>query len=131
MNRSDKKLTDDPGANPDSSGVMPPVRISGLAIVPYAFIGQTRTSYQVSWTTSQPASSRVLYGAAPNLDQDTGETDVSPLVTNHVVRLPGSFLNGGTTVNVQVCSRLSGGKDGMNNAVMDGYVFSQRGSFGP
>jgi len=118
-----KKLTDDPGANPDSGGAMPPVRITAVAVS--AIGGGSAT---VTWTTSQAASSLVQYGVAPNGgDQVTAETDTNPLVTSHSVTLSG--LVAGKVYLFLVKSRLGGGKDGGNRTVMDGYVFSAYGSF--
>ena len=112
-----KKLTDDPGALPDSGGASPSVRITALSV----------SGGVVSWTTSQAASSQVQYGASPNKDQTTAETDTSPLVTSHSVALSG--LTVGRTYLFRVHSRLSGGTDGAGNSVLNGYNFFQDGQF--
>jgi len=101
---------------------MPPVRITSVSVS-----GTGGGSATVSWTTSQGASSRMEYGVSPNRDQTTGETDTNPLVTSHSVSL--ANLTVGRTYLFRVHSRLGGGKDGGNNAVMDGYDFYQDGTF--
>ena len=116
-----KKLTDDPGAIPDASGTTPPVRITSVSASP------SGGSATITWTTSQAASSRVEYGIYPNLQKTTAETDTSPTVTSHSVNLPS--LTVGKIYVFRVHSRLSGGKDGAGNAVMDGYDFYQDGNF--
>ncbi len=110
-----KKLTDDPG----NTG---PVVISAVSSgVP---AGGSAT---ITWTTNKAASSRVGYGVMPNTDNTTAETDVSPLVTSHSVVLSGLVV--GKAYKFRVFSRLGGGKDGGNNAVMDGYQFYADGVF--
>lgn len=118
-----KKVTDDPGAIPDSTGTMPPVRITSVSAG-----SPSGGSATITWTTSQVASSKVSYGLATiGRSQTTTETDKSPLVTSHSVVLSG--LSAGKTYKYRVHSRLSGGKDGQGNSVMDGYDFTSDSTF--
>ena len=116
-----KKLTDDPGAIPKAGTNNPAIQISNVS-------GGTPSggSATVTWTTSQGASSQVSYGiATQGRSQMTLETDKSPLVTSHSVTISGLVV--GKTYLFRVISRLSGGKDGMGNSVMDGYQFTGDG----
>lgn len=110
-----KKVTDDPGN-------LTPIVISSVAVGSIA--GGNAT---ITWTTSAASSSRVSYGVSPNRSQTTSETDTSPLVTNHSVTL--NNLSAGKIYLFRVRSRYGGGTDGMGNSVMDGYQFTQDGSF--
>lgn len=47
------------------------------------------TSATVTWTTSEAASSVVLYGTTDSYGQTTTEADTNPRVTNHTVALTG------------------------------------------
>lgn len=118
-----KKLTDDPGAIPDSTGTTPPVRITSVSSGT-----PSGGSATITWTTSQAASSKVSYGLATiGRSQTTSETDTNPTVTSHSVTLSG--LTAGKTYAYRVHSRLSGGHDGAGNSVMDGYQFTQDSTF--
>jgi len=110
-----KKVTDDPGN-------VAPITITNVSVSGTGGGGAT-----VSWTTDQPASSRVGYGVYPNTDSTTAETDTSPLVTSHSVSLTG--LTVGRVYKFRVFSRYGGGTDGGGNSVMDGYSFYQDGAF--
>lgn len=110
-----KKPTDDPGA------------ISPLAITSVSAGTPSGGSATITWTTSVAGSSWVSYGIAPNRSQRTAETDISPLVTSHSVTLTG--LTAGKVYLYRVHSRYSGGKDGANRAVMNGYQFTADSSF--
>ena len=112
-----KKPTDDPGA-------ITPVSITNVAAV---VAGNQVT---ITWTTSKATSSQVQYGINPPdgwQDTLTGETDTNPLVTAHTVVITG--LATGKNYWFRIRSRYGGGKDGGNNTVMDGYVFTQYGTF--
>lgn len=110
-----KKVTDDPGN-------ITPITISAVAVS-----GIGGGSATITWTTSANATSRVQYGRAPNLDRTTAETNTSPLVTSHSVALSG--VTAGKVYLYRVHSRMQGGRDGMNNTVLDGYDFYTDGSF--
>lgn len=109
-----KKVTDDPGN-------LTPLTISAVSA---SGSGGSKT---ITWTTSASGSSLVRYGRNPNLDQVTSEMDTNPLVTSHSVVLSG--LTVGKVYLFQVQSRLGGGKDGVGRSVMNGYTFTQSGSF--
>ena len=112
-----KKPTDDPGA-------VTPVSITALATV------VAGSQVTITWTTSKATSSQVQYGVSPPdgwQDNVTAETDTNPTVTSHTVIITG--LVTGKNYWFRVRSRYSGGKDGMGNSVMDGYVFSAYGTF--
>lgn len=109
-----KKVTDDPGN-------VTPITITALSVG--SISGGSAT---VTWTTSQPSSSRVSYGVSPNRSQTTAETDTNPLATSHSVTLTG--LVAGKVYVFRVHSRYGGGTDGMNRSVMDGYSFYQDGT---
>ena len=118
-----KKLTDDPGALPQAGTSLPAIVITNVLV---NVTGDDTAT--ITWTTSQAGSSRVGYGVATQgLNQTTGETNTSPLVTSHSVTLTG--LSGGQMYLFRVYSRLAGGRDGMGNSVMDGYQFTGDGVF--
>ena len=88
----------------------------------------------IQWTTDKQATSLVRYGVAPNLDQVTAETDVAFTESSHSVVLSG--LKAGKMYLFQVQSRIgkgadgtTPGRDGMGNAVLNGYAFTADGSF--
>lgn len=114
-NYEKKKVTDDPG-------VLTPIVISAVAVS-----GIGGGSATITWTTSVAGSSYVNYGVSPNRSLKTAETDTSPTVTSHSVTL--TSLTAGKTYLFRVNSRLSGGTDGMNRSVMNGYNFTADGSF--
>lgn len=110
-----KKLTDDPGN-------ITPIVISAMSVG--SISGGSAT---ITWTTNNASSTRVSYGVYPNRTLTTLETDTNPLVISHSVVLTG--LTAGKTYSFRVHSRYSGGKDGANNAVMDGYQFTADSQF--
>lgn len=65
------------------------------------------TSATITWTTSEPASSRVTYGATDAYGLQTAESDLAPRVTSHSVTIPD--LSRCSTYHFQVTSADVGG----------------------
>lgn len=116
-----KKQTDDPGAVPQSGTSNPAIQITNVFTAGETHFGST-AALDIHWTTSQAASGWVQYGVVGILDNRTAE--VAALSTNHGIHL-GNLIYPGQYYFVRVHSRLGGGKDGGNNAVLDGYDFYQ------
>jgi hypothetical protein len=84
---------------PFAGGDTTPPTISNVTASPLA------TSTMISWTTNENATSQVIYGISPDLNQSTTET--TNYVTMHSVTL--SSLSPGTTYVYRVRSRDAAG----------------------
>lgn len=65
----------------------------------------TNDSAIINWTTDEPASSKIVYGKTTSYGLATAESDLSPMVTSHVINLSG--LNSCTTYHYLVFSQDS------------------------
>jgi len=81
--------TPTPTATPLPTNTPTPTPTPALLQLSQPEVSAQGTSATITWTTTQTASSQILYGVGSSSESSSTETDLSPRVTTHSVNLTG------------------------------------------